>query len=66
MSGLHREKTETSTQEDSRRLGKTPPERWGPPAIGQGQALHLSGVATQGLWPIVSVLTNLAFTDFED
>ena len=30
-----------STQEYSRRLEKTPPERWGSPTIRQGRAPHL-------------------------
>ena len=41
MSDLHREKTQMSTLEYSRRLEKTPPERWGSPAIGQGRTPHL-------------------------
>jgi len=45
MLDLHREKTRTSTQEQSRRLQEPPPRRWDPPAIGQGrspEALHQS------------------------
>ena len=38
MLDIHREKTQMSTPEYSRRLRKTPPERWGPPTIRQGWA----------------------------
>jgi len=65
MSDLHREKTRTSTSEYSRRLEKTPPERWGPPAKGQGRA-PLSGVATRGQKPISFHLTDPASTAFEE
>ena len=40
MSDLHREKTGTSTQEQSRRLQEPPPERWDPSVIGQGRVPH--------------------------
>jgi len=56
------------TQEYSRRLGKTPPKRWGPPAIGQGWggAPRLSGAATQGQKPISFNLADPASTAFKE
>jgi len=66
MSDLHGEKTRTSTPKYSRRLGKIPSERWGPPAIGLGRAPHLSGVATRGQKPISFHLADPASTVFEE
>jgi hypothetical protein len=63
---IHREKIRTSTPKYSRRLEKTPPERWGPPAIGQGRAPHLSRMAARGQKPISFNLTDPASTDFKD
>jgi len=62
IEGIH----EMSTQEYSRRLGKTPPKRWGPPAIGQGWAPTLLGAATQRSPPIRVNLTDPASTAFEE
>jgi len=56
----------TSTQKYSRRLGKTPPESWGPHAKGQGRAPHLAGAAARGDPPIRVNLTDPASADFED
>jgi len=66
MSDLHREETRMSTLEHSRRLEKTPPERWCPLAIGQGWAPHLSGAAARGSPPISFNLTDPASAAFEE
>jgi len=66
MSDLHREKTGTSTQEDSRRLQEPPPERWDPSVIGQGGRPTLTGAAARGQRPIRFILMDPASTDFED
>jgi len=63
---FHREKTGTSTQEKTRRLRKTPPERWGPPAIGRGGRPTMTGAAARGSPPIGVNLTDPASIDFED
>jgi hypothetical protein len=66
MSDLHREKTQTSTLEYSRKLGKTWPESWGPLAIGQGRAARGARVVARGQEPIRFYLTDPTSTNFED
>jgi len=56
----------TSTPEYSKRLGKTPPERWGPPDIGQWRVPHLSGAGARRLQPIRCNLVDPASTTFEE
>jgi hypothetical protein len=66
MLDLHREKTQMSTPEQSRRHRKMCPKSWGPPAIGQGQAPTGTGVAARGQEPIRFYLVDPASTDFKE
>jgi len=66
MSDLHREKTGTSTQEQSRRLQEPPPETWAHMEATQGRAPLPDGSAARGSPPIRVNLADPASTNFED
>jgi len=66
MLDLHREKTGTSTQEQSRRFQEPPPKTWANLEATQGRAPLLGGAAARGSPPIGANLADAASTDFED
>jgi len=66
MLDLHREKTGTSTQEQSRRLYEPPPESWAHLEAIQGRVPLLGGAAAQGSPPIRVNLMDPTSTEFED
>jgi len=66
MSDLHREKTRTSTQEQSRRLQEPPPETRAHLEATQGRAPLPGGAAARGSPQIRVNLADPASTDFED
>ena len=63
MSDLHREKTLTSTPEQSR--GDNP-AKWGQFGSHTRLPAHLAWAATQPLWPIIANLTDPASIAFEE
>jgi len=66
MSDLHREKTQTSTPEQSRRLEEVTLQSGANLAATQGHPPHLAWAAARPLWPIIANLTDPASTDLED
>jgi len=66
MSDLHREKTRTSTPEQSRRLEEVTLQSGANLAAAQGRSPHLSWAAARPLWPITANLSDLASTAFEE
>jgi len=66
MLGLHREKTGTSTQEQSRRLQEPPPKTWADLEATQGWAPLPGAAGARGSPPIRVNLVDPASTDFED
>ena len=66
MLDLHREKTRTSTLEESRRLEEVTLQSGANLAATQGSPPHLAWAATRLLWPITANLSDPASTAFEE
>jgi hypothetical protein len=66
MSDLHKEKTQTSSLEQSKRLEEVTLQSGAMLAATEAHPPHLAWAAARGYWPITTNLADPASTTFEE